>query len=267
MKPEVVVVGKNDFRMLDVLHLVRDTEKGISIIRNVPIVKGNFLNGVKFLGKQDIKESPFEQEEDYLTEERNFFEKFVNMDVSKWVEKKQSLDYLEWAAAVTLLKNEYPLSTFEVHKTESGRPWFTDVESNSGWVTVTLKIPELEFEQTDTLAIMDLRNQPVTADKCNSVTANKSIRRCLTKVIAEATGIGLTLYGKSEGTSDEKEVELSREKLSEIYKKKIKLGDDAKKSADAIVAETNEAITSAADDAEKLNIYAEARKKMLTIRK
>ena len=60
MKPEVVVVGKNDFRMLDVLHMVRDTEEGISIIRNVPIVKGNFLNGVKFFGKQDIKESPFE---------------------------------------------------------------------------------------------------------------------------------------------------------------------------------------------------------------
>ena len=60
MKPEVVMVGKNDFRMLDILHLVRDTEEGISIIRNVPIVKGNFLNGVKFLGKQDIKESPFE---------------------------------------------------------------------------------------------------------------------------------------------------------------------------------------------------------------
>ena len=202
-----------------------------------------------------------------MSEERNFFEKFVNMDVSKWVEKKQSLDYLEWAAAVTLLKNEYPLATFDVHKTESDRPWFTDSESNSGWVTVTLKIPELEFEQTDTLAIMDLRNQPLTADKCNSVTANKSIRRCLTKVIAEATGIGLTLYGKSEGTSDEKEVELAREKLSEIYKKKVKLGEEAKKKADEIVAETNDAIASALEDSEKLEIYANARKSMLTIRK
>lgn len=202
-----------------------------------------------------------------MSEERNFFEKFVNMDVSKWVEKKQSLDYLEWAAAVTLLKNEYPLATFDVHKTESGRPWFTDSESNSGWVTVTLEIPELEFKQTDTLAIMDLRNQPLTADKCNSVTANKSIRRCLTKVIAEATGIGLTLYGKSEGTSDEKEVELAREKLSEIYKKKVKLGEEAKKKADEIVAETNDAIASALEDSEKLEIYANARKSMLTIRK
>lgn len=60
VRPEVVVVGKNDFRMLDILHLVRDTEEGVSIIKNVPIVKGNFLNGVKFFGKKDIEELPFE---------------------------------------------------------------------------------------------------------------------------------------------------------------------------------------------------------------
>lgn len=202
-----------------------------------------------------------------MEEGRNFFEKFVNMDVSKWVEKKQSLDYLEWAAAVTLLKNEYPLATFETHKTESGRPWFTDTESNSGWVTMTLRIPELNLEQTDSLAIMDLKNSPYSVEKCNSVTANKASRRCLTKLIAEATGVGLTLYGKSEGTSDEKEIELSREKLSEIYKKKIKLGNDAKIAADSIVAETNMFIESAVDNSEKLDIYKEARKKMLKILK
>lgn len=59
VRPEVVVVGKNDFRMLDILHLVRDTEEGVSIIKNVPIVKGDFLNGVKFFGKQNIEELPF----------------------------------------------------------------------------------------------------------------------------------------------------------------------------------------------------------------
>jgi hypothetical protein len=128
-------------------------------------------------------------------------------------------------------------------------------------------VPELELTQTDTLAIMDLRNQPVPIDKCNSVVANKSVRRCIVKVIAETTGIGLTLYGKSEGTSDSKEVDLAREKLSEIYKKKKALSDSAQKSADVIVVETNEAINSAIDDVEKLEIYAEARKKMLQIRK
>ena len=202
-----------------------------------------------------------------MVETRNFFKDFVNMDVSKWVEKKQSLDYLEWAAAVTLLKNEYPLATFDVHKNEDGRPWFTDEKSDSGWVEVTLKVPELGLEQTDVLAIMDLRNNPLPAEKCNSVAANKSIRRCLTKVIAEATGIGLTLYGKSEGTSNEKEIKAAKEKLNEVYSKKVKLSDKAKKEADAIVSEVTAAIDSALDDAEKIEIYEDARKKLLAIRK
>lgn len=202
-----------------------------------------------------------------MVETRNFFKDFVNMDVSKWVEKKQSLDYLEWAAAVTLLKNEYPLATFDVHKNEDGRPWFTDEKSDSGWVEVTLKVPELGLEQTDILAIMDLRNNPLPAEKCNSVAANKSIRRCLTKVIAEATGIGLTLYGKSEGTSNEKEIKAAKEKLNEVYSKKVKLSDKAKKEADAIVSEVTAAIDSALDDAEKIEIYEDARKKLLAIRK
>lgn len=202
-----------------------------------------------------------------MVETRNFFKDFVNMDVSKWVEKKQSLDYLEWAAAVTLLKNEYPLATFDVHKNEDGRPWFTDEKSDSGWVEVTLKVPELGLEQTDILAIMDLRNNPLPAEKCTSVTANKSIRRCLTKVIAEATGIGLTLYGKSEGTSNEKEIKAAKEKLNEVYSKKVKLSDKAKKEADAIVSEVTAAIDSALDDAEKIEIYEDARKKLLAIRK
>lgn len=202
-----------------------------------------------------------------MVETRNFFKDFVNMDVSKWVEKKQSLDYLEWAAAVTLLKNEYPLATFDVHKNEDGRPWFTDEKSDSGWVEVTLKVPELGLEQTDILAIMDLRNNPLPAEKCTSVTANKSIRRCLTKVIAEATGIGLTLYGKSEGTSNEKEIKAAKEKLNEVYSKKVKLSDKAKKEADVIVSEVTAAIDSALDDAEKIEIYEDARKKLLAIRK
>lgn len=202
-----------------------------------------------------------------MVETRNFFKDFVNMDVSKWVEKKQSLDYLEWAAAVTLLKNEYPLATFDVHKNEDGRPWFTDEKSDSGWVEVTLKVPELGLEQTDILAIMDLRNNPLPAEKCTSVTANKSIRRCLTKVIAESTGIGLTLYGKSEGTSNEKEIKAAKEKLNEVYAKKVKLSDKAKKEADTIVAEITAAIDSALDDVEKIEIYEDARKKLLAIRK
>lgn len=60
-KPEVILVGRNDFRLLDILHIARDSEEGISVIRGVPIVRGDFDNGIKYLGrKTDPIELPFE---------------------------------------------------------------------------------------------------------------------------------------------------------------------------------------------------------------
>ena len=202
-----------------------------------------------------------------MAEERSFFEDFVNADITKWVEKKNNLEYLEWSAAWTLLKNKYPLATFSIGRDANGRPWFIDPDSKSGWVELTVRIPELEMQQTDTYAIMNLRMQAESADKIDSVVANKAQRRCLTKMIAEMTGIGLGLYSKSDSTSDDKEIEYARERLTEIYKKRVKLGDKAKAEADKIVKETNERVEFASDDQERLDIYAEAKKKMLEVRK
>lgn len=202
-----------------------------------------------------------------MAEERNFFEEFINTDITKWVEKKNNLEYLEWSAAWTLLKKKYPLATFSVERDLNNRPWFIDPDSKSGWVELTVKIPELGMQQTDTYAVMNLRMQAESADNINSVVANKAQRRCLTKMVAEMTGIGLGLYSKSDSTSDDKEIEYARERLTEIYKKRIKFGDKAKAEADKIVKDTNERVELAADDQERLDIYAEAKKKMLDVRK
>jgi len=56
INPEVVLVGKNEFRLLDIIHLIKDGEEGIKVIKSIPIVKGNFDNGVKFLGKKSGEE-------------------------------------------------------------------------------------------------------------------------------------------------------------------------------------------------------------------
>lgn len=202
-----------------------------------------------------------------MAEERNFFEVGVNTDVTKWIEQKNKLDYLEWSAAWTLLKNKYPLATYSPDKTVEGRPWFVDDISKSGWVSGTLRIPELNYELSDTYAIMDFKMQAEALEKINSVSANKAQRRLMTKLIGEATGIGLSLYSKSDSTSDDREIELAREKLSEIYKKRSKLSDKAKNEADTIVKETNEKIDLALDDQERLEIYAEAKRKITEIRK
>ncbi len=57
-QPEVILLGKNEFRVLDILHIARDSELGIETIRGIPIVKGNFINGIKYLGKNDEIELP-----------------------------------------------------------------------------------------------------------------------------------------------------------------------------------------------------------------
>lgn len=202
-----------------------------------------------------------------MAEERNFFEVGVNTDVSKWIEQKNKLDYLEWSAAWTLLKKKYPLSTYTPDKTLDGRPWFVDDVSKSGWVSGTLKIPELDYELSDTYAIMDFKMQAEALEKINAVSANKAQRRLMTKLISEAVGIGLSLYSKSDSTSDDKEIELAREKLSEIYKKRAKLSEKAKTEADAIVKDTNEKIELALDDQDRLGIYAEAKNRMMEVRK
>ena len=59
LDPEVVLVGKTEYRILDILHIARDSEQGIAVIKGVPIVKGNFDNGVKYLGKREMNYLPF----------------------------------------------------------------------------------------------------------------------------------------------------------------------------------------------------------------
>jgi len=55
-KPDVILVGMNEFRLLDILHIARDGEYGISVIKNIPVVRGNFCNGIKYLGKNESDE-------------------------------------------------------------------------------------------------------------------------------------------------------------------------------------------------------------------
>jgi len=57
-QPEVILLGKNEFRILDILHIARDSELGIEMIQGIPVVKGKFTNGIKFLGKNDEIELP-----------------------------------------------------------------------------------------------------------------------------------------------------------------------------------------------------------------
>lgn len=180
---------------------------------------------------------------------------FVEMsaiDVSPYLVEKNGMKYLPWSKAIELLKLRYPDAkstecTFETTKiisalstkTPDGEkyenvvvkvdmPYFTD--GRTCYVRTRLEIPSKDIDEYCTLPIMDYRNQCISADKVTMSDVNKSLRRCATKNIAMATGLGLSLWHKeetSETAAAQKIIDnLDRENAIEKFRQKIEEGYD-----------------------------------------
>lgn len=50
----------------------------------------------------------------------NFFSILSGIDCSKYIQKRNSLDYLPWAVAWRMLKEHYPFSYYEVCESQNG---------------------------------------------------------------------------------------------------------------------------------------------------
>lgn len=132
------------------------------------------------------------------------FEKAYSLDVSKWVEKKNGLNYLSWCAAWAEFKKLYPDATYRVCKDESGRCYFGD--ENIGYMVYTnVTAGGLTYEMW--LPVMDNNNKSMklnaytyptkygekTVDAISMFDINKAVMRCLTKNLA-MFGLGLYIY-------------------------------------------------------------------------
>lgn len=53
-KPEVIGLGKNEFRALDILHRLRGLDDPLSIYKGVPIVKLKDNDGIKIYGSKSV---------------------------------------------------------------------------------------------------------------------------------------------------------------------------------------------------------------------
>lgn len=132
------------------------------------------------------------------------------IDITHWVEQKpagggKTLSYLSWAAAWHIVKRYFPDATYEVIKDAHGRLFWCDP---TGYVVgVRLTINGGETYET-WLPVMDAKNNSMRGEAYSYSTKfgetqvpaadmrdiTDSIRRCLVKVIAEATGLGLSLW-------------------------------------------------------------------------
>ena len=125
-----------------------------------------------------------------MSVEKNYFEKLVDINVKKQVEKKGNLDYLSWANAWAFVKQVHPLTQRTVYEApETGLNWFTD--GVTGYVKVGITIDGLEH--IDYLPIKDFRQKSITVDKITSMDVNTAIQRATAKAIA-MHGLGLSLY-------------------------------------------------------------------------
>ncbi len=133
-----------------------------------------------------------------LPEEKNFFKILSKIDVSKYAQKRNGLDYLPWAVAWRILREHYPESRYTVYES-GGLNYFTD--GRTAWVKVglTLRYPDennrmQELENVEYLACMDYRHNSIPLEKLQSTDVIKTIQRCLCKCAARF-GIGISLYG------------------------------------------------------------------------
>ena len=183
---------------------------------------------------------------------KSVFEVMSAIDISLYVFTKSNQSYLPWSRAVELLKLKYPdakvtecsfvvdkfvsaviseskdIKQYENVLTKVNMPYFTD--GRTCYVQTRLEIPSEGVDEYCTLPVMDYKNQCISADKITMDAVNKSLRRCATKNIAMATGLGLGLWHKEE-TSETAEAQkildnLDRQDAIGKFKSKVAEGYD-----------------------------------------
>lgn len=132
---------------------------------------------------------------------KSTFKTLAALNVKDRVEKKGRYDYLSWAYAWAMIKDQYPDANRKVYESEhTGLNYFTD--GNTGYVKVGVTIEGVEH--IDYLPIMGNSNQSLPIDKIDSFVINKTIQRSTVKAIA-MHGLGLSLWAGEDlvGISEE----------------------------------------------------------------
>ena len=159
---------------------------------------------------------------------KSVFSVLSALNVTDRIKEKNGLSYLPWAAAWSEVKKVYPDATFTIYNQvmdEFGNTRFWHDDGRTGWVEVGVTIQGEEV--IETLAIMDFKNKSIPADQITSVDANKSLKRCLVKALAEQ-GLAIHIFmGEELPEEISKTLELQDE-VMKLITKKCALSDKAK---------------------------------------
>jgi hypothetical protein len=120
----------------------------------------------------------------------NYFKKLSAINVKGMAEKKGRFNYLSWANAWALIKENHPEANRRVYESEhTGLNYFTDGKTASVKVGITVN----NIEHIDYLPVMDYRNSSIPIEKVTSMDVNTAIQRSTAKAIA-MHGLGISIF-------------------------------------------------------------------------
>lgn len=152
-----------------------------------------------------------------MSKTNSIYKTLSTINVRDKVEKKGGLDYLSWANAWHMLKQNYPNAQRIIYEHDhTGFNFFTD--GKTAWVKVGIVVNDIEH--IDMLPVMDFRNNAISVDKITSTDVNKTIQRATTKAIA-MHGLGLSLWTGEDVPQEEE----APKKKPTPKKKSVKLDD------------------------------------------
>ena len=184
--------------------------------------------------------------------EKSVFQTLSAIDVSDKLKKKNGMNYLPWSSAWAITKEHFPDATYHVVKTEDGCLYHTD--GKTCWVETSVTIQG--ETQNETLAVMDHKNQAISADVIASTQFEKSIKRCLVKNCA-LFGLGLSLWNGEELSDAAKVTRAKKQEADEAAELERKKAEVALSQENAKVIELCKSKVAAGIDQAKLYAVVE----------
>ena len=172
-------------------------------------------------------------------EEKNFehFIKLSAVNVGKFTEKKNNMNYLTWSIAWQEVKKVFPDANYEIVKDENYNPYFGN-EKIGYMVFTKVTIENITHEMW--LPVMDGANKSMkddfyeyttkfgkkTVEAMTTFDINKAIMRCLTKNLA-MFGMGINIYSGEDFPDEIKDPEVNSpiKKPEPLPAKKVKLSE------------------------------------------
>ena len=143
-----------------------------------------------------------------MSEQITVFKTLSKINVGDKIEKKGSLNYLSWAFAWQVLKENYPNSNYIVYENKDGLNYHHDTKT--AWAKVGVVVEGIEH--IEYLPIMDFKNKSIPLTAVTSMDVNKTIQRALTKAISRH-GLGLYIYAGEDLPIETKDEESSTKQI------------------------------------------------------